>query len=388
MAATKMKKCKHCGAEIAKSARVCPQCGGKNKPPFYQRPWFLILAALVLIGALLSGGNGTSDKEDKKVGQVSDITADAENAGQTEGAAEAAAETGGEAAEKSEEAAEDAKAADQAEGSSEEVQTAYHVGDILQDGDVKIVYAASGVYESDNEYLQPKEGNMYVFLKLAFINESQKSDTTISSYSFNAFADGYACDMFFGGEEDLSATLSPGRSTIGFIYFEVPEDAEDIEVEYETNVFTSDKINFIYDGDTDSGYELEGDTSRTEGALSVGDTAEGTGLKVEYLSCEDYDSDNMFVEPKEGCHFVSIELEFENTGNHDQFISSMSFDCYADGIACDQTFIRDDDLSATLSAGRKTKGTVTFEVPDDAEVVEAEYLDNIWTSGRITFTIQ
>lgn len=378
----KMKTCKHCGAEIAKSAKVCPQCGGKNKPPFYTRPWFIILVALVVIGTLFGSGSNSSKKDDKKVGEVNGSSSDSQEPAKDDGVKEPTGEA---------EAAGEAETVEQTEetaSKTEETKTVYHVGDVLQDGDVKIVYAASGPYESDNEYLQPKEGNEYVFLKFAFINESKKNDTSISFYSFNAFADGYACEMFYGGDDDLSATLSPGRSTMGLVYFEVPTDAEDIEVEYETNVFTSEKINFIYDGDTDSGYELTGNTSRTEGALNVGDSAEGTGLMVNYLSCEPYDSDNMFVEPKEGYHFVSLELEFENTSDSDKMISSMSFDCYADGIACDQTYIREDDLSATLSPGRKTKGTVTFEVPDDAEVIEAEYLDNIWTSGRIAFTVK
>lgn len=30
MAKSKMTTCKHCGAEIAASAKVCPQCGGKT----------------------------------------------------------------------------------------------------------------------------------------------------------------------------------------------------------------------------------------------------------------------------------------------------------------------------------------------------------------------
>lgn len=41
MAKSKMTTCKHCGAEIAASAKVCPQCGGKNKPPIYKRWWFI-----------------------------------------------------------------------------------------------------------------------------------------------------------------------------------------------------------------------------------------------------------------------------------------------------------------------------------------------------------
>ena len=180
MAANKMKICKHCGAQIAKDAKVCPQCGGKNKPPFFTRPWFLILAALVVLGLLFGGGGGKSDQDNKKVGQVGESSPDTQQTDRSEGA--------GAAEETSKEEAEEAKAVDQETEPSKEVKTVYHVGDILQDGDTKIVYVASGPYESDNEYLQPKEGNKYVFLKLAFINESAKSDTSISSYSFNAFA--------------------------------------------------------------------------------------------------------------------------------------------------------------------------------------------------------
>ena len=64
------------------------------------------------------------------------------------------------------------------------------------------------------------------------------------------------------------------------------------------------------------------------------------------------------------------------------------FDCYADGIDCQASYFRDDNISATLSAGRKAKGTVTFEVPDDAQVVEVEYVSNIWTSDRVVFSVE
>ena len=64
------------------------------------------------------------------------------------------------------------------------------------------------------------------------------------------------------------------------------------------------------------------------------------------------------------------------------------FDCYAAGQACDQSFFRDDNLSATLSAGKKAKGTVTFEIPDSATSVELECETNIWTSNRLVFTIR
>ena len=282
---------------------------------------------------------------------------------------------------------------EQAESESEEkepeapVQSIYHVGDTLDDGGLEIVYMASGEHVEDNQFLQPKDGNKYVFLELAFINTS-KSDKSISMYSFDGYADGYAVEMYYGGDEDLSATLSPGRSTSGYLYFEVPVDAQEIEIEYTPNFFLSDKITFAFDGEADSGYVLETNTSRSDGALSVGESVQGSNVTITYLSSGTWESDNMFVVPRDGYHFVSVELEFENTGSSDKSVSSFSFDCYADGISCDQSFYRDDDLSATISAGRKAKGTVTFEVPDNASVIEVEYVDNVWTSDRIVFTVQ
>ena len=56
-----LKPCKHCGEMMAKSAKVCPKCGGKNKPPIYKRPWFIILCALILIGAIGSAGGSKKD---------------------------------------------------------------------------------------------------------------------------------------------------------------------------------------------------------------------------------------------------------------------------------------------------------------------------------------
>ena len=273
------------------------------------------------------------------------------------------------------------------EAPTAEVKDVYEVGDVLMDGGMKIVYAASGEYHSDNEFLQPDEGNKYIFFDFAFINQG-KSDDSISSFSFEAYADGYAVDSFYGADdEDLSASLSPGRATRGRVFYEVPADAEEIEVEYTPNyLFSSKKIKFRYEGDKDSGFVLEPNTERTEGAYKVGEVYESKKLKVTYLSCADYGSDNMFVQPRDGYHYISLEFEFENLGTGDETVSSLSFDCYADGISCGATYIRDDDLSVTISAGRKAKGTVTFEVPDQAEVIEAEYSDSLWFSDKVVFT--
>lgn len=67
MAKNKMKTCKHCGAEIAKSAKVCPVCGGKNPKPIYKRVWFWLLVIVVLVGALGSKGGGSEETPKEKI---------------------------------------------------------------------------------------------------------------------------------------------------------------------------------------------------------------------------------------------------------------------------------------------------------------------------------
>ena len=361
----KLKTCKHCGAEIAKSAVYCPNCGGKNKKPIYLRWWFIALAIIVIIVAV--GGSGSSKSNGtQQIGTV----------GQPEATKASATQK---ATEKSNTSISKKKEP------TPEPKTTFKVGDILQDGNVQIVYVASGEYISDNQYSQPKEGNMFIFLEFAFTNTG-KSDTSVSMYSFECYADGYNVDMYYGGDDDLSATLSAGRTATGKIYFEVPKDAKEIEIEYSPNVFLDKKIKFIYEGNQDSGFAFEPNTVRTKDAVNVGQVFETKSLRITYLSCEDYVSDNMFVQPRQGYHYITLSFEFENLGTSDKTITTYSFDCYADGLDCNQTFIRDDDLSATLSAGRKVKGTVTYEVPDDATVIEVEFNDNVWTSNRITFT--
>ena len=59
----KMTKCKTCGADIAKSAKVCPACGAKQKKHIVLGI-ILVIIGLSIIGAAL-GGNSP-----QKVGTV------------------------------------------------------------------------------------------------------------------------------------------------------------------------------------------------------------------------------------------------------------------------------------------------------------------------------
>lgn len=211
----KMTNCKSCGKEIAKSAKVCPHCGAKNKKPIYKKWWFIFLIVVVLLVAI---GGSESESDNKNTSSI---------------------DNGVEGSTSSKDVGENIEK--ESEKIETPAKTEYYVGDMLEDGNMKIVYMSSGDYLEENEFMQPADGKKYIYLQFAFENISDSSDTSVSFYSFECFADGYATEMYYGGEEGLSATLSAGRATTGYIYFEVPTDAEVIEIEYETNVFTEEK---------------------------------------------------------------------------------------------------------------------------------------------------
>lgn len=263
-------------------------------------------------------------------------------------------------------------------------QTDFYVGDVLKAKGMEVTYVSSGEYESDNQFITPADGNKFIYIELYFNNVGD-SDRNVSSLNFKCYADGYAVDTLYYGDNSLSATLSPGRSTDGFIYFEVPKDASEIEVEYETNWLTSEKAKFIYEGEKQSGFVPDTDVTASESAFKVNDVLSTGDLNITYLSCGEYTSDNTFIQPADGNKFVYFELEFENISSVDQHVSSFSFDCYADGMSVDQNYFGGENLDATISPGRKTKGKIMFEVPVGASVIEAEYVDNFWTSDRIIF---
>lgn len=262
-------------------------------------------------------------------------------------------------------------------------QIEFKVGETFTKDGLNITYVSSSDWKSDNQFITPAEGKK--FIRLAFhVDNQSKSDQSVSGYSFSCYADGYECPKTYN-DDDLSASLSSGRTVDGAVYFEIPIEAKVVEVEYEYNMFSNKKVKFIFEGNKDSGLTFDKKASASKNAFHVGDIIETKKLNIKYLKAAEYKSDNRFIHPDEGMKYAYIELEVENLSDSNQTISYFSFHCYADGTACSGYYGMDDALSATLSAGRKAKGTIAFQVPVDASVVEFEFEDNIWTDNKIVF---
>lgn len=150
----------------------------------------------------------------------------------------------------------------------------------------------------------------------------------------------------------------------------------------------------LFEDDSDtatktSEVEVSENSSTGESAsniFNIGDVVETDYLKITCLSANEYVDE--YLEPKDGYMYYKVDFEFENTSDSDQYVSSYNFECYADSYSVEQTWIQDESLDATLSSGKKTKGSLCFEVPKDAEEITLEYETDFWNETKVVFKVK
>lgn len=119
------------------------------------------------------------------------------------------------------------------------------VGESLNTDSIKLNYVSAETYKESNQYMQPQSGKEFYRLEFNVENPAE-SDLFISYFDFECYADGVACSSAMVSADDaLSATLSKGRKATGAVYFEVPKDAQSIEVEYEYSIWNNSKAIFV-----------------------------------------------------------------------------------------------------------------------------------------------
>lgn len=124
----------------------------------------------------------------------------------------------------------------------------FSVGDVYESDDVKIMYINSGDYSVENEYMQPESGNKYIFAEFSIENVGA-TDYSTGSVLFDCYADDTECKQSIIPAEGILTTITslpPGKNTKGKIFFEVPNNASSIELEYKINSLTGDKVKFTF----------------------------------------------------------------------------------------------------------------------------------------------
>ena len=186
---------------------------------------FGVIAAIIVVIIIAASGGSSSDDKNK----VESVN----------GASQTQSVNG-----KSDDSKSNDGKSDDSTASDNQKITAGHA--ITVDNDLKISYLKCDTnFKKYNEYSAPSKGNKVVSATFKIENVSD-TDQYIST--IDCYADDKKCDSFYGVEDyddPFFNSISPGRSVEGTVYFEVPSNAKNVELEFENSVWTSDKIVFV-----------------------------------------------------------------------------------------------------------------------------------------------
>ena len=204
----KMCECKTCKQQIASSAKVCPNCGAKNKkasPVLIGIVVFLILA--IIIGT--AAGNDEPVKVDGNTTQTGVVT-----------------------------------------GNSQDDKNIFNVGETVQLKDVQVLFI--GVTESTGSaYNKPSEGNVFILCELEITNNSKEEIAVSSMLSFEAYCDDYTCSYSIGAllekgnQNQLDGTVAAGKKLKGVVGYEVPANWQELELHFTPDFWSGKDIVFV-----------------------------------------------------------------------------------------------------------------------------------------------
>lgn len=202
----KMVKCKTCGADIAKTAKRCPQCGAQQHVGALSVCAIIIVVTIVAVLAIaLSGGNPPEKVNGASAGDNS--TSDLPK------------------------------------------ETTFAVGDVVALNNIEVTFV-SCTESSGKGYYTPDSGNVFLFCEFAIENKSSKDISVSSIMSFEAYVDDYSTNMSITGtlaadKGQMDGTVAAGKKLSGVMGYEVPADWKTLEIRFTPDFWSGSDITFI-----------------------------------------------------------------------------------------------------------------------------------------------
>lgn len=204
----KLVKCKACGHEIAKSAKVCPHCGAKQKKPHWVLGTILIVLGLLVFILNIALISGIKSSYNALSGTVNN------------------------------------------ENNVPDKKESFSIGEKAELNGVYVTL----VDVSENfwfDVASAEENGIYLICEFDIENNSDK-DIAISSFaSFETYIDDYVADaslmaILNSEKSALDGDIASGKKSDGVIGYEADVDWNSIEIRFKPDIASGDYITFIY----------------------------------------------------------------------------------------------------------------------------------------------
>ncbi|HHT53933.1 MAG TPA: DUF4352 domain-containing protein [Clostridiales bacterium] len=139
-------------------------------------------------------------------------------------------------------------------------------------------------------------------------------------------------------------------------------------------------------GETQEKTQTETETQPKTETYKIGDSVKAGNL-IFTVNSTRTDEGSDFIKPKDGHIYHIVDVTVENAGDKSETVSSlMMFKLLdSDGYNYSVTFGPETKgaVDGEISAGRKLRGELVFEVPEDATGLELEIDPTVFGSGQI-----
>lgn len=128
-----------------------------------------------------------------------------------------------------------------------------------------------------------------------------------------------------------------------------------------------------------------------EPVFTIGDTAEMQDVRVTLHDVR-ISYGESFLNPASGYVFLIFDIEIENNRENEITISSLlCFDAYADDYALElslsgMTTDSGKQMDGEIAPGKKMRGVVAFEAPEDWQKAELRFKPSVWSGKAFVFT--
>lgn len=135
--------------------------------------------------------------------------------------------------------------------SDTEQATIYGLGETAKAKSFSLTANSVNVVKSDNQFVQPDEGNEYVEVEFVLENTSDSDIVVSSVLNCNAYVDGFAVseDLSAGvaaGSDSFNGTVASGKKLKGCLFYELSTDWNELEIDISIGLSKEDEVKFVF----------------------------------------------------------------------------------------------------------------------------------------------
>jgi hypothetical protein len=202
--------------------------------------------------------------------------------------------------------------------------------------------------------------------------------------------DGFTYDAELAGVDAQMSTLdlNPGEKVKGLIAFETPENAVAASIKYNLEVF-GNKILKASLLSAPDGHTAVMEPPSTPGnpLPKFGDVVENFGYSLSAATVEDPATPGMLYTPRQGYKLVAVEIVVGNVSGTEVLSVNPLYTYLVDSngfVYAAELGGKDDQISTgDLAVGEKSKGWVSFTIPQDAIPVSIKYSTKIFSGNYL-----